>query len=142
MILDSWTIDDADKVWDFHIEIHYDDETGRPDKHADAYDPEFLEKQGEIEASRWARETLKAWRNDLWNWAVIHVTPLLKGKGVSFEGDSQVLCSVDYGWIPGPGSGVWTSDRSYLRTALLNDMMEEAKSQAENKLSEIKEESE
>lgn len=141
MALDSWTITDADEVWDFRITVEADTDTGTPDKHADAYDPEYLEREGEAEAAEWARQALKAWKDDLWHWVVLGVTPVLKDTGVVFEQAHDCMGGVDYGWLPGgeDGKGVDTANRDYLRTSHLNDMIDAAREQANEQLDKIKE---
>lgn len=137
--LDSWTIDDADEKWDFAVRVAYDDSGTRPEQSGDTYDADMMAKESP-EAAQWARDAVKAWERDDWCFAVIFVTPVLKGEGVEFDGATQVLGGCDWGWLPSgeDGKGVNTSDHDYARTAWINDMIAEAKEEAEKTLDKIK----
>jgi hypothetical protein len=140
-MLDNWTITDADETWDFRITVVRDDDEGTPDKRADVYDPEMMGKECGPEAAQWARDALKAWKEDLWQWAVLNVTPVLKDTGVVFEEAHDCMAGVDYGWLPGDKDdpkGTDTSNREYLRTSHLNDMIETAREQANEQLNKIR----
>jgi hypothetical protein len=138
-MLDSWVITDADETWDFRVEVKRDDQAGRPEGNADVYDAEIMEKESP-EAVQWARDAVKAWERDDWCFAVIFVTPVLKGADVTFGEATDVLGGCDWGWLPGgeDGKGTNTSDRDYAREAWINDMIGEAKSKAGELLKKIK----
>lgn len=141
MTFDNWTITDADTVWDFRILVTADTDTGRPDKEADVYDPECMERDGDAHAAEWARQALKAWNDDLWHWAVLTVTPVLKDTGVVFEQDDDSMGGVEYGWLPGgeDGNGINTANRDYLRKSHLNDMIHSVREKANEQFDKIKE---
>lgn len=132
MNFDMWTIEDADPKWNFLIRVEPDPDTGRPELYADAYNPEFHEKEGEPESAEWARQAIKAWERDDWHWVVLFVTPILKDSEVIFDGATQTLGAVEYGFIPdgSASGGTWTSAREYLRSSYLDDLMKEAKGSA------------
>jgi hypothetical protein len=128
-MLDSWTITDADKVWGFRVDVERDNNGGRPEKHADVYDAELMLKECGEESAQWARDAVQAWSDDLWQFAVITVTPVHKVTGAAFDGSACVLGRIDYGWLPGgaDGKGTWTDDRAYVRVTWVNEMIETAR---------------
>lgn len=152
MSLDTWTITDADDRWDFRVEVTQDEDGTRPEKDSDVYDADAMLKMGnddpntttaEAESmAQWAREAVKAWENDLWTFATVEVTPVLKSSGVEFVNSRFSVGHCDYGWLPGSegGEGVWTDGREYVRTAWANDLIEEAREDADKTLHKIKEE--
>lgn len=139
-MLDSWVITDADDGWNFQVVVETDDSGERPEDSGDVYDAEKMEKECGPEAAQWARDAVKAWEEGHWCFAVIFVTPVLKESDVTFGEARQVLGGCDWGWLPGgeDGKGTWTSDRDYAREAWINDMIIEAKGEAEKLLSKIK----
>lgn len=135
-MLDSWTITDADETWDFRVEVERDNRGERPGSSADAYDAAKIEKEGDPEAAQWARDAVKAWENDDWCFAVISVTPILKGSDVTFGGAVEVLGGCDWGWLPGgkDGKGTWTDNHDYARNAWIDMMIDEVKEKADDLL--------
>jgi hypothetical protein len=131
-MLDSWTITDADTVWDFRVDIEHDTDIARPQDTGDVYDAEKMLTECGEEAAQWARDAVKAWRDDLWEFVVILVTPVHKESGAVFQGSAVALSGCDYGWLPGgaDGKGTWTNDREYVRTAWVDQMIESAREQA------------
>lgn len=129
-MLDSWTIHDADKVWDFRVDITPDENSGRPETETDVYDPAFHEREGDMVAARWAREVVAAWERDEWRWVTIKVTPVHKRVDLVFEGAAECLSGCDYGLIPNNGGTTDSSDRSYVRRAWADDLIKAARAEA------------
>lgn len=123
-MLDSWTITDAHEELDFRVEITRDEFGGRPQDHADIYNAEEMEKQGDRDGAEWARRAVSAWQRDEWQFATVEVTPVSGDE--EFTSVSVGMCG--YGTFP-PGGGapaVVTTGRDYVREAWANDLITEA----------------
>lgn len=148
-MLDSWEITDADPVWDFRVDVFEDLHAGRPEGHGDVYDAAEMKRAGNAdprmsdaetaESVQWAHEAVKAWEENLWQFAMIDVTPILKGKEVIFLRARTSLHGCDYGWLPGPDGGTRTDGREYVRNAWVNDMIESCKFDISANLDDVKE---
>lgn len=143
MELDEWTITDADTVWNFRVQVFRDENDKRPEAHADVYDAELMQKTGDADpklkkgdvdkAVDWARRAVWSWENDDWQFAVLAVTPVHRATGALFDGQTETLSGVEYGWLPGAGpedKGTWTTDVDYIRETWLGDMIDTARKNA------------
>lgn len=139
-MLNSWMITDADDKWDFSVTVRRDDRPGRPEESSDVYNGEVMMRESGPEAAQWARDAIEAWERDDWCFAVISVTPVLKGAGVTFDGATQALGGCDWGWLPGgeDDKGVRTDTLEYARSTWINDMIDEARGEANALLEKIK----
>lgn len=147
MALDTWTIADADDVWNFRVEVIGDPHGMNPAEHADVYNAELMQRIGDADpnmtaedtekAVDWARRAVAAWENGDWAFAIIVVTPEYKASGAVFTGSTETLSGIDYGWLPGAtadAKGTWTTDHAYMRESWIDEMISVARDNANKEL--------
>lgn len=134
MVLDEWTITDADPEWDFQVRVLRDPNSTRPELWADVYDEVVMRREENEESAQWAREAVTGWLADDWQWAGVEVLPVHRS-GAEFSDVTASVGMCEYGMLP---DAVDTAERAYVRKAWVEYLMHKARPEAEKALAALR----